>query len=109
MTASGTTGCAHLIAGVQGKEQGCEASGGLSPMMLCPVVMDVPEESWAQDQNLGGEWSDMLLSMLEQDSQPNKVQPLAHCPTELLECTESLPCSFELFNSHMCCKSTGEQ
>lgn len=81
VAASGTTGCAHLMAGVQGKEQGCEASGGLSPMMLCPVVMDVLEESWAQDQNLDGEWSDMVLSMLEQDSQPNTVQPLAHCPT----------------------------
>lgn len=51
----GPTGYAHLVAGVQGKEQGCEASGGVPAMMLCPVVMDVLEESWAQDQHLSGE------------------------------------------------------
>lgn len=55
MAVPGPTGCAHLVAGVQGKDQGCETSGGVPAMMLCPVVMDVLEESWAQDQHLSGE------------------------------------------------------
>lgn len=55
----------HLLAGMQGKEQGCEASGGVPPTVLCPVVVDVLEESWAQDQHLSGEWwSHQLLTML---------------------------------------------
>lgn len=58
-------GHTHLLAGMQGEEQGCEAGGGVPPVVLCPVVMDVLEESWAQDQHLSGEQrSHQLLTML---------------------------------------------
>lgn len=99
-------------------KQGCVASGGVPPMMLCPGVMDVLEESWAQDQHLSEEWSDQVLSMLEQNSQPNTVQPLALCSAESCLQLRSwspqshylVPVSFdELFDSHMCCKSRGNQ
>lgn len=45
----------HLLAGVQGEEQGGEARGGVPPVALHPVVMDILEESWAQDEHLSGE------------------------------------------------------
>lgn len=85
-------------------------------MMLCPVVVNVLEERWAWDQHLGGEWSDQVLSMLEQDSQLNMVQPLVLCPTEFCLLLGSwspqshylVPVSFdELFS--LFCKSRGEQ
>lgn len=50
----GAAGCAHLLAGVQGEEQRCEAGGGVPAMVLRPVLMDVLEEGWAQDQHLIG-------------------------------------------------------
>lgn len=45
----------HLITHVQGKEEYQHPSGGVPPMMLCPPVMDVLEEGWVIDLDLGGE------------------------------------------------------
>lgn len=43
-----------LITDVKGKEKHQHASGGVTPMMLGPAVMDVFKECWVEDLNLNG-------------------------------------------------------
>lgn len=45
----------HLITHMQGKEEYQHPSGRVPPMMLCPPVMDVLEEGWVVNLDLGGE------------------------------------------------------
>lgn len=50
-----------LLTGMQGEEQRCEAGGGVPAVALRPVLMDVLEEGWAQDQHLVSVSFDELL------------------------------------------------
>lgn len=45
----------YLITHVQGKEEHQHPCGRVPPVMLCPSVMDVLEEGWVIDLDLGGE------------------------------------------------------
>lgn len=40
---------------MQGKEEHQHPCGRVPPVMLCPSVMDVLEEGWVIDLDLGGE------------------------------------------------------
>lgn len=65
---------------MQGEEQRCEAGGGVPAVALRPVLMDVLEEGWAQDQHLNGVRG---MTSRNQDSPllpPVRTAALQFCP-----------------------------
>ena len=69
----------HLITHMQGKEEYQHPSGRVPPMVLCPPVMDVLEEGWVVDLDLGGENVMSTRGLLGPEIRPSSDHFLHTC------------------------------
>lgn len=69
----------HLITHMQGKKEYQHPSGRVPPMVLCPPVMDVLEEGWVVDLDLGGENVMSTRGLLGPEIRPSCDQFLHTC------------------------------
>lgn len=64
---------------MQGKEEYQHPSGRVPPMVLCPPVMDVLEEGWVVDLDLGGENVMSTRGLLGPEIRPSSDHFLHTC------------------------------